>query len=140
MKSKPVNVRAARRALASENEDLRNGVLQELEALAASEITDVLSWDDEGNVSVRSSENLSLRAKKGIKKIRVNGSSIEVEMHDKMSSLRLLAKHVGLLETDQNMNRPTLIGIHVTGADIEDSTLDGESDPGSARRSEDRTD
>ena len=60
--TKPINVRAARRALASADEDLRNGVLNELEALAASEITDILSWDDAGNVVVKSSDSLPLRA------------------------------------------------------------------------------
>ena len=126
--TKPINVRAARRALASADEDLRNAVLYVLEALAASEITDILSWDDAGNVVVKSSDSLPLRAKKAIKKIRVTGKSVEVEMHDKIATLRLLAKHAGLLEADQNMNRPTLIGINITGA--HDATLDKPDDSG----------
>lgn len=120
------------------DEEERDAVLRELEALAASEITDVLTWDSEGNVEFLGSDALSHRARKGIKKVKVtptrNGNSIEIEMHDKMSALRLLAKHVGLLETNADINRPTLIGINVTGADVEYTSLDGPIDPRVASR------
>ena len=133
MKSKPVNVRSARRALASQDAELQKAVLQELEALGGSEITDVLSWDAQGNVEFLGSDHLSHRARKAIKKVKVTptreGNSIEVEMHDKMASLRLLAKHAGLLEVDQNINRPTLVGINVIGAEDDANTaLDGKTD------------
>ena len=36
-------------------------------------------------------------------------------MHDKMSALRLLAKHRGLLEANSDEQRPSMIGINVTG-------------------------
>jgi hypothetical protein len=114
-----LTVRQARAALASQNEDRREAVVQELEAIASGEITDILSWDDLGRVQLRASDQLSDRARRSIKKVRVtpseHGNNIEVEMHDKLSALRLLAKHRGLLEPNGDERRPSMIGINVTG-------------------------
>ncbi len=111
--------RKQRAALASPDPDKREAVVQELEAIASGEITDVLSWDELGNVGVCASDNLSPRARRSIKKVKVtpnaHGNQIEVEMHDKLSALRLLAKHRGLLEPNSDEQRPSMIGINVTG-------------------------
>ena len=135
---KPISVRAARAALASQDEARRDAVLAELEAIAGSEITDILAWDNLGRVDFKSSADLSPGARKAIKKVKVSptqhGQSIEVEMHDKMASLRLLAKHYGLLEQDAGANRPSLIGINLKGPDVTtyeviDETLEQRSNP-----------
>ena len=119
MANKPLTTRKARAALDSQNESRKEAVVQGLEALASSEITDVLSWDDLGQVQVRASHELSPRAKQAIKKVKItqtqDGANIEVEMHDKLSALRLLAKHRGLLEPNSDETRPSMIGINVTG-------------------------
>ncbi|WP_339754919.1 terminase small subunit [uncultured Marinobacter sp.] len=119
MANKPLTTRKARAALESQNESRKEAVVQGLEALASSEITDVLSWDDMGQVQVRASHELSPRAKQAIKKVKItqtqDGANIEVEMHDKLSALRLLAKHRGLLEPNSDETRPSMIGINVTG-------------------------
>lgn len=118
---KPLSVREARAALAAQDEDRREAVVQELEALSSSEITDVLSWDEMGRVQVRASDQLSARARRAIKKVKITpseeGNTIEVEMHDKLSALRLLAKHRGLLEPNSDDRRPSMIGINVKGPD-----------------------
>jgi hypothetical protein len=36
-------------------------------------------------------------------------------MHDKLSALRLLAKHRGLLEPNSDNMKPSMIGINITG-------------------------
>jgi hypothetical protein len=36
-------------------------------------------------------------------------------MHDKLSALRLLAKHRGLLEPNSDTQKPSMIGINITG-------------------------
>ena len=119
MANKPLTTRKARAALESQNESRKEAVVQGLEALASSEITDVLSWDDLGQVQVRASHELSPRAKQAIKKVKItqtqDGANMEVEMHDKLSALRLLAKHRGLLEPNSDETRPSMIGINVTG-------------------------
>jgi len=122
MTDKPLSVREARAALAAQDEDRREAVVQELEALSSSEITDVLSWDEMGRVQVRASDQLSARARRAIKKVKITpgeeGNTIEVEMHDKLSALRLLAKHRGLLEPNSDDRRPSMIGINVKGPDV----------------------
>ncbi len=114
-----MTIREQRAALASPDADKREAVVQELEAIAAGEITDVLSWDEMGNVGVMASDRLSDRARRSIKKVKItpnqHGNQIEVEMHDKLSALRLLAKHRGLLEPNSDGDKPSMIGINVTG-------------------------
>ena len=119
MDKKQMTVRQQRAALASPDVNKREAVVQELEAIASGVITDVLNWDDLGQVFLTPSEKLSERSRRGIKKVKVtptqHGNSIEVEMHDKLSALRLLAKHRGLLEPNSDDQRPSMIGINVTG-------------------------
>jgi hypothetical protein len=119
MSDSKMTVREQREALASPDEGKREAVLNELEAIASGEVTDVLSWDELGNVGVMASDRLSDRARRSIKKVKItpnaHGNQIEVEMHDKMSALRLLAKHRGLLEVNSDEQRPSMIGINVTG-------------------------
>ena len=118
MTDKPISVREARVALNSQDDERREAVRQELEAIAASEITDIVAWDEHG------------RVEKAVKRVKVtatqHGQNVEVEMHDKISALRLLAKHHGLLEADPHLNRPTLIGINLKGP--EDEPLDDAAD------------
>jgi len=119
MSDNKMTVREQREALASPDDGKREAVLNELEAIASGEVTDVLSWDELGNVGVMASDRLSDRARRSIKKVKItpnaHGNQIEVEMHDKMSALRLLAKHRGLLEVNSDDQRPSMIGINVTG-------------------------
>ena len=114
-----ISVRQARAALKDDDENLREAVTQELTALAASEITDVLFWDETGRVTLTSADQLEPRVRKAIKKVKVtpgrNGTSIEVEMHDKIAPLRLLAKHTGMLDGVQDQNKPSVIGINLKG-------------------------
>ncbi len=118
----PTPIRKARKLLSKGTEDEREAVKQELECIGASEITDILSWNSAGQVTMNPTEKLSHSARKSIKKIKVtptrNGSAIEVEMHDKMAALRLLAKHHGLLDQTSDSNRPSVIGINLTGPEV----------------------
>ena len=59
------------------------------------------------------------RIKRSIKKLKVAptqyGNQIEIEMHDKLAALRLLAKHYGMLNVDSSQNRPSVLGINIQG-------------------------
>jgi len=122
LKKKPLTVREARAGLSSPDADRREAVVQELEAIAAGEVTDVIRWTDMGEVQLVGSDQLSDRARRSVKKVKItpnaHGNSIEVEMHDKLSALRLLAKHRGLLEPNSDDQRPSMIGINVTGPKV----------------------
>lgn len=123
-------IRQQRAALASSDEARREAVVQELEAIGAGEATDVIQWDDMGRVTLTPSDQLSDRARRSVKKVKVTpnqfGNTIEVEMHDKLSALRLLAKHRGLLEPNANDQKPSMIGINITGPTAKIVEIDGD--------------
>ena len=137
MSKKPLTTRQQRAALSSPDADRRVAVVQELEAIAAGEATDVISWGAMGQVQLTPSDQLPERARRSIKKVKVtpnqHGNTIEVEMHDKLSALRLLAKHRGLLEPNSDDQRPSMIGINVTGPQTTTYEVkDGEDTPDDA--------
>jgi hypothetical protein len=128
--SDKLTIRQQRAALVADDEGRREAVVQELEAIGAGEATDVIQWDDMGRVTLTPSDQLSERAKRSIKKVKVTpnqfGNTIEVEMHDKLSALRLLAKHRGLLEPNSDSQKPSMIGINITGPTTKIVEIDGD--------------
>lgn len=118
-------VRQARRDITSDDIERREAVRQELQAVAAGQLTDVVTWetDHQGHVTdvkVVPSDQLSERARRSIKKVKVTttkfGTDIEIEMHDKLSALRMLAKIEGLTaDADDADKRPSLVGINIKG-------------------------
>lgn len=118
--SRKMSVRESRRILATGSDNEKEAVKQELASIAASNITDVLKWTESGAMALLKSDDIPLHVQKAIKKVRVTpnqyGNSIEVEMHDKLSALRVLAKHHGLMEPNADSDsRPSVIGINMTG-------------------------
>lgn len=117
--SKALSLKEAKNLLKSDSARKREAVEQELAAIGASELTDIITWDESGKVTIKDSDSLSERMKRSIKKMKVSptqyGNQIEVEMHDKLSALRLLAKHYGMLNVDTAQNKPTVLGINIKG-------------------------
>tara|TARA_R100000700_G_C3135941_1_gene119425 strand:- start:519 stop:911 length:393 start_codon:yes stop_codon:yes gene_type:complete len=117
--SKALSLKEAKALLKSNHQAKREAVEQELAAIGASELTDVLEWDDTGRIQIKDSSALDARTKRAIKKIRISpsqyGNQIEVEMHDKIAALRLLAKHYGMLNVDSSQNKPSVLGINIQG-------------------------
>jgi len=68
---KPLTTRQARAGLASPDADRREAVVQELEAIGAGEITDVIRWTETGDVLLVGSDDISDRARRAIKKVKV---------------------------------------------------------------------
>ena len=117
--SKELSLRETKALLKSNSLAKREAVEQELAAIGASELTDVISWDETGKVTVVDSTLLPERIKRSIKKLKVAptqyGNQIEIEMHEKLAALRLLAKHYGMLNVDSSQNRPSVLGINIQG-------------------------
>ena len=136
MSKRPLTTRRARNILVHGDQADRDHVLEELSKLATSEITDVLFWDAEGRVTLQSAADLSPRARASIKKVKVtptaDGNQIEVELHNKDSALRLLAKHHGLLDQTGEQNKPSVIGVNIHGPTtttyevLDDENMDNE--------------
>lgn len=106
----------------------KENVAQELIDLATVSIDDIVYWDDQGNVSVKDPKNIPKAAIKAIKKIKVTptkaGPQLEVELHDKVSVLRTLAKASGLLEQQEDIDKPSVVGIVMHGP--EPKIIDGD--------------
>ena len=99
----------------------KDAVAQELVDIGTASINEIIDWDSTGYVRVRSPDEISDRAIKAIKKIKMTptkeGPQLEVELHDKVSVLRVLAKASGLLDTQENMDKPSVVGITMHGPD-----------------------
>lgn len=133
---KKLTTRQARNALVFGSEDEKEAVKHELATIAASDITEVMSWDEQGRVTLKDAKDVPLSTRRAIKKVKVTptrmGNAIEVEMHDKVSALRMLSQHHGLLTPGlEKSDRPSVIGINMTGPVVTDyEEKDGEDKSG----------
>ena len=109
----------------------KDNVAQELIDIATANIDEIMDWDADGNVSIRDPKNISKSAIKAIKKIKVTptkmGPQLEVELHDKVGVLRVLAKASGLLEQEQDADRPSVVQINMSGPE-EPKIIEAEDD------------
>ena len=108
----------------------KDAVAQELVDIGTASINEIIDWDSSGYVRVKTPDEISDRAIKAIKRIKMTptkeGPQLEVELHDKVSVLRTLAKASGLLEKQDDMDKPSVVGIVMHGPeqpiiDIEDA-------------------
>ena len=113
-------------------------------SIAGSNLTDVIQWDVAGNINLIDSASLPAHVQKSIKKIKVTpgayGNSIEVEMHDKLAALRVMARYHGLTEPNSDSDtRPSVIGINIKGPAAETTyevIEDGQNDESDGSESE----
>lgn len=104
----------------------REAVAYSLLAMAQTKITDVLTWDEDGNVKVKAAHQIPDHALQSIKNIKVTKGkdgqqTLEVELYDKIGVLRLLAKASGLLDNpDDGSEKPSVIGINVQAPEVQD--------------------
>ena len=114
----------------------KESVAKELVDIGKTNIADIMDWDEKGNVTIKDTKNISEAALKSIKKIKVTptklGPQLEVELHDKVAVLRVLAKAAGLLEQHEDMERPSVVGIVMQGPDAK-PIIDIEEDDGKSK-------
>ena len=91
-------------------------------SMANTKLTDIMSWDEAGNVKVKASHLIPEHALHAIKSIKVNikkdsdgnvYSTLDIELYDKVGVLRLLAKASGLLDSPDDDTKPSVIDINV---------------------------
>jgi hypothetical protein len=135
--TKKMTTRQARKALVYGSDSEKDAVKQELAAIGASNITDVLKWTESGAMALLRTDDIPMHVQKAIKKVKVTpnqyGNAIEVEMHDKLAALRVLARHHGLMEPNADSDsRPSVIGINMKGpvATTYEVVDDGENESG----------
>jgi len=101
----------------------KEAVAYALLSMANTKLTDIMSWDEAGNVTVKRSSDIPEHALHAIKSIKVNSkkdsegnvySTLDIELYDKVGVLRLLAKASGLLDNpDDGSEKPSVIDINV---------------------------
>jgi hypothetical protein len=125
-----IQKRLERSATIMEN---REAVAYSLLCMANTKLTDIMSWDDQGNVSVKASKDIPEHALQAIKSIKANEftdksgnttRTIDIELYDKVGVLRLLAKASGLLDNPEaDSDKPSVIGINIKAPDIVDAEV-----------------
>ncbi len=111
-------VAEARDAAEERNAITLDRTVQELAHIAYADLTDVVTWDQNGKIHIRSSDDLSERARAAIKKLKVtrsrprNGSNaqwevetVEFELHGKIEALDKLMRFHGAYKRD-NERKP----------------------------------
>ncbi len=107
----------------------REAVSYALLSMANTKLTDIMSWDDQGNIQVKPSDQIPEHALHAIKSIKVNERTdkngevqrtLDIELFDKVGVLRLLAKASGLLDNNNDEERPSVIGINVQAPEVID--------------------
>ena len=99
----------------------REAVAYSLLCMANTKITDVMEWDDDGNVKVKASKDIPEHALQSIKSIKIDRDGmIAIEFWDKVQTLRLLAKASGLLDNPDDSDKPSVIGINVKAPQVTD--------------------
>jgi hypothetical protein len=97
----------------------REAVAYALLCMANTKVTDIMSWDAQGNIQVKPSDQIPDHALQAIKSIKQRtdkdgNSFLDIEMFDKVGVLRLLAKASGLLDNPEGeSDKPSVIGINV---------------------------
>ena len=102
----------------------KDGIAQTLIDIARANLTDVIQWNEQGEVKVKASADIPDAVAQAIKKVKVTRSkngdpTLEIEMHDKVSVLRVLAKSAGLLEpVKDESSAPSVVGITMHGPEV----------------------
>ena len=116
----------------------REAVSYSLLCLANTKLTDVMEWDDQGNIKVKPSKDIPEHALQAIKSIKSNtktdkeGNSyttLDIELWDKVGVLRILAKASGLLDNPEESDKPSVLGINIRAPEIIDH-VETKEEPG----------
>jgi len=96
----------------------KEAVAYALLCMANTKISDIMTWDEAGNVTVKAAHQIPEHALTAIKSIkqkvdRDGNSTLEIELYDKVGVLRILAKASWLLDTPDESDKPSVIGINI---------------------------
>jgi len=98
----------------------REALAQELINLGTANITDIITWanaeDGTTVTEVKDIQDIPKASLAAIKRIRVlQDGTLDIEMVDKVRVLQMLAKSAGLLDVEQDGDKPAVIDIKMVG-------------------------
>jgi phage terminase small subunit len=98
------------------NEELAQALIEELTAIALSNVGDVLEFDDKG-VTVKPSSELELETLAILSEVSCiadkKSTKVSVKMHDKISAIRLLMQHLGMFELPKLSNQGEVVIVKI---------------------------
>jgi len=89
-----------------------------LQAIASANVSDFVSVDDDGVITIRNLDELTQEQKYAIKTIKPTKFGLEIQFHDKMQAIEMLNRNLGFYKED-NEQSATKIKIG-TAADKEE--------------------
>jgi len=98
----------------------REAVSYSLLCMANTKLTDIMEWDEQGNIKVKPSKDIPDHALQAIKSIKSN-TKTDIELWDKVGVLRLLAKASGLLDNPEESDKPSVLGINIRAPEVIDN-------------------
>ena len=105
--------------------DNRDALAEEMLRLAGSKITDVVDIEG-GTMRLKDIADIPEHALSAIRKIKItptrNGDQVEVELIDKVRVLQMLAKSAGLLDTEKQIDKPSVVAIEMVMPDETDTS------------------
>tara|TARA_R110002020_G_scaffold44353_2_gene128055 strand:- start:284 stop:706 length:423 start_codon:yes stop_codon:yes gene_type:complete len=103
----------------------KEAIAHTLLSVANTTVMDVMSWDENG-VFIKDSKDITSIAAQAIKKVRFTpeGKIIDIEFHDKGPFMRLLAQASGMLDKQDQSDKPSVIGINVKSPETIDNGED----------------
>ena len=103
----------------------KEAIAYQILAMLNTKLSDIVSWDESGNVTVKASHQIPEHALQSIKSIKVRtdrdgNSTLEVELCDKVGVLRLAAKASGLLDAPDDGDKPSVIDVNVVAPEAKE--------------------
>ena len=93
----------------------RDALAQELINIGTANITDVVTWEND-QAKVKDVKDIPEHTLSAIKRIRIlKDGTLDIEMVDKVRVLQMLAKSAGLLDGEQDADKPAVIDIKMGG-------------------------
>lgn len=99
----------------------REAIAWELLAMGSTKMDDIMTWDEHGNVKLKPSNKIDPRHIGMIKSIKQTFNkdgglqSLEVTLYDRVGVLRTLAQAAGLMQKDQDDDKPSVVGVTLRG-------------------------
>jgi len=93
----------------------RDALAKELINIGTANITDVVTWEND-QAKVKDVKDIPEHTLSAIKRIRIlKDGTLDIEMVDKVRVLQMLAKSAGLLDGEQDADKPAVIDIKMVG-------------------------
>lgn len=84
-----------------------NDIIREVAAVAFADLGEFVSWDANGTITLKASEEFTLDKLKAIKTIgRDRAGNLTVLLHDKMGALKMLGEYLGMWDGKSHDNGP----------------------------------